>query len=383
MDEQKTQTSAQPESVPLLLIARELWRKLGLILMFAATAAACRYIAATLLYRPAYQTQTTFVVSVRNGSTVYANLNTASTMAETLSTFFEGDVMRKCITNDIGAVSGTIKAKQIPETNLLTMTVSAPTQRDAYRITQSVLRNYNEQASKLLGDVALDVLRRPTVPTAPANSSGAMHTAKLCALAGLLLAAVYLAVRVYLRDTVKCEADVEQKLDTRLLATVRHEKKQKTLRSILITNATTGFAFVETFKRLRTRVDYLMRRAQGRTILVTSLLEDEGKSTVAVNLALAMARRHKNVLLIDLDMKKPALYKLLDSRRSSFHSRRTCAATHRSGSSCARMRAAASIRSSAARAWAIPRSCSIARACTICSRRCAHAWTSSSSTPRR
>lgn len=227
MDEQKTQTSAQPESVPLLLIVRELWRKLGLILMFAATAAACGYIAATLLYRPAYQTQTTFVVSVRNGSTVYANLNTASTMAETLSTFFEGDVMRKCITNDIGAVSGTIKAKQIPETNLLTMTVSAPTQRDTYRITQSVLRNYNEQASKLLGDVALDVLRRPTVPTVPANSSGAMHTAKLCALAGLLLAAVYLAVRVYLRDTVKCEADVEQKLDTRLLATVRHEKKQK------------------------------------------------------------------------------------------------------------------------------------------------------------
>lgn len=328
MDEQKTQTSAQPEHIPLLLIARELWRKLGLILMFAATVAACGYIAATLLYRPVYQTQTTFVVSVRNGSTVYANLNTASSMAETLSTFFEGDVMRKCITNDIGAASGTIKAKQIPETNLLTMTVSAPTQRDAHRITQSVLRNYNEQANKLLGDVALDVLCRPAVPVAPANSSGAVRIAKLSGLAGLLAAALYLAVRVYLRDTVKCEADVEQKLDTRLLATVRHEKKYKTLRaqlclrkrktSILITNPTTGFAFVETFKRLRTRVDYLMRRAQGRTILVTSLLEDEGKSTVAVNLALAMARRHKNVLLIDLDMKKPALYKLLDCQQEEF-----------------------------------------------------------------
>ena len=46
MDEQKTQTSAQPEHIPLLLIARELWRKLGLILMFAATVAACGYIAA-------------------------------------------------------------------------------------------------------------------------------------------------------------------------------------------------------------------------------------------------------------------------------------------------------------------------------------------------
>ena len=324
MDEQKTQTSAQPEHIPLLLIARELWRKLGLILMFAATIAACGYIAATLLYRPVYQTQTTFVVSVRNGGTVYANLSTATSMADTLSTFFEGDVMRKCITNDIG----TVKAKQIPETNLLTMTVSAPTQRDAHRITQSVLRSYNEQANKLLGDVALDVLRRPTVPVAPSNGSGAMRIAELSGLAAALAAVVYLAVRVYLRDTVKCEADVEQKLDTRLLATVRHEKKYKTLRaqlrlrkrktSILITNPTTGFAFVETFKRLRTRVDYLMRRAQGRTILVTSLLEDEGKSTVAVNLALAMARRHKNVLLIDLDMKKPALYKLLDCQQEKF-----------------------------------------------------------------
>ena len=305
MDEQKTQTSAQPgQHVPLLLIARELWRRLGLILMFAATIAACGYIAATLLYRPVYQTQTTFVVSVRNGGTVYANLSTATSMADTLSTFFEGDVMRKCITNDIGTVNGTIQAKQIQETNLLTMTVSAHTSRDAYRITQSILHNYNEQAGKLLAD--------------------------LSGLAAALAAVVYLAVRVYLRDTVKCEADVEQKLDTRLLATVRHEKKYKTLRaqlrfrnrktSILITNPTTGFAFVETFKRLRTRVDYLLRRAQGKTVMVTSLLEDEGKSTVAVNLALAMARRHKNVLLIDLDLKKPAVYKLLDCQQEKFFS---------------------------------------------------------------
>ena len=62
----------------------------------------------------------------------------------------------------------------------------------------------------------------------------------------------------------------------------------------------------------------LRTTSQGRTILVTSLLEDEGKSTVAVNLALAMARRHKNVLLIDLDMKKPALYKLLDCQQEEF-----------------------------------------------------------------
>lgn len=329
MDEQRTQTASEADQrIPLLLIARELWQKLGLIVMFAVTAAACGFIAASLLYRPVYQTQTTFVVSVRNGGTVYANLNTATSMADTLSTFFEGDVMRKCIQEDLGTVNGTITTKPITETNLFTMTVSSHTPRDAYRITQSVLRHYGEQAGKLMSDVTLDVLRQPVVPTAPANSSGALHTAEVSGGVAALVAIVFLAARVYLRDTIKYESDVEQKLDTRLLATVVHEKKYKTLRaklrrrrrktSILISNPTTGFAFVETFKKLRARVDYFLRREQGRTVMVTSLLEDEGKSTVAVNLALAMGRRHKNVLLIDLDLKKPAVYKLLDCQQEKF-----------------------------------------------------------------
>ena len=329
MDEQKIQTApAADQRVPLLLIARELWHKLGLIVMFVVTVAACGFIAASLLYRPVYQTQTTFVVSVRNGGTVYANLNTATSMADTLSTFFEGDVMRKCIQQDLGTVDGTITTQPITETNLFTMTVSAHTPRDACRITQSVLRHYGEQAGKLMSNVALDVLRQPEVPTVPANSANALHTAELSGAVAALVAVVYLAARVYLRDTVKYESDVEQKLDTRLLATVVHEKKYKTLRaglrrrrrktSILITNPTTGFTFVETFKKLRARVDYFLRSEQGKTVMVTSLLEDEGKSTVAVNLALAMGRRHKNVLLMDLDLKKPAVYKLLDCQQEKF-----------------------------------------------------------------
>ena len=128
-----------------------------------------------------------------------------------------------------------------------------------------------------------------------------------------------LCVRAYLRDTVKSEDEVESKLDTKLLAAVHHERKYKTFRaalahkktSILITNPTTGFLFVETFKKLRTRVEYQMRRSHGKVVMVTSVLEDEGKSTVSVNLALAMARKYRNVLLIDADMKKPAVHKIL------------------------------------------------------------------------
>ena len=52
----------------------------------------------------------------------------------------------------------------------------------------------------------------------------------------------------------------------------------------------------------------------GKVLMITSLLENEGKSTVAANLALAMAQKHTRVLLIDCDLRKPACYALLDQK---------------------------------------------------------------------
>lgn len=314
-----------------LLILRDLARHLWLIVAAAMLAASFGYVISSMAYSPKYRTTTAFVVTSRTSSAnPFSNLSSTKSMADSFSKILGSDVMRKYVAQDLGVdrVNGEIRASAVEETNIIELYVTADNQRDAYLITRSLLNNYEKLTGKLLDSITLEILKGPVVPTAPINSSDAVRISKLAALAAAVLAAAYVCARAYLRDTVKTVDELERKLDAKLLASVQHETKHKTVKdalsrkktSILITNPTTGFVFVETFKKLRTKVDYSVRREGCRVIMVTSVLEDEGKSTVAANLALAMGRKYRNVLLVDADFKKPAIYKILDYQDREFES---------------------------------------------------------------
>lgn len=307
-----------------IVILQDVAKRWLVIVLAALLAGTGAYIKTDMEYTPVYQTNTIFVVTSRGSSTsVYSNLNSTSSLAQLYTSLLNSSIMRKTIAQEmnVDSFSGTISTSVIPNTNLITMTVKANDPRTAFLAAQTLIDHHEELTYQVIDGIALEVLQPPAVPTAPVNHANASSEMKRMMLYAAAAAFVILAIMSYLRDVVRSETEAAAKLDCDFLGEIPHEKKYKTIfsslarrkTSILITNPVTSFRFVETIRKLRRRVEQHM--VGGKVLMVTSLLENEGKSTVAVNLALAMAQKQKRVLLIDCDLRKPACHAVLDHKK--------------------------------------------------------------------
>ena len=230
----------------------------------------------------------------------------------------------KKVAQDIGVNSLDVETSVdlVPETNLITLSVKAKTAAESYRVLRSVMENYNTVSDYAIKNVIIETIQQPSVAMSPSNPLNE----KRMVLKVFLIAAGCLIVLVagisYIRDTIKNPGEVSSKLDTRLLGTIAYEKKSKSLSmnrkkgylSMLISNPLRSFAYVESSKMAASRVRSYMDKEQAKVLLVTSVMENEGKSTVAANLALSLAQEGNRVMLMDCDFRKPAQFKIFDVR---------------------------------------------------------------------
>src|SRR4029078_6611846 len=70
-------------------------------------------------------------------------------------------------------------------------------------------------------------------------------------------------------------------------------------------------ARAEAYRSLRTNIEFATVDGPLRTLLVTSAVPGEGKTTTAVNLALVMAQTGRQVLLVDADFRMPGVHRIL------------------------------------------------------------------------
>ena len=151
----------------------------------------------------------------------------------------------------------------------------------------------------------------PRFPSEPNKERAVVLAFLLSLLAGI--GAAFLLER--LNDTIRNSADVEEKVGLPLLGMVPLLTGMSRKQAELALLNDTEKSFGEAIRTIRTGISLSSLDKPHKIILVTSSVGAEGKSTVAMNLALAFAQVER-VLLLDADMRRPSVARNLNLDRS-------------------------------------------------------------------
>ena len=181
----------------------------------------------------------------------------------------------------------------------------AETNRSLYDTLLERFNELNATAGATSNNISLvdraDVPRQPSSPNLPLNLALAM-------LAGLVLAGGFVFVRELFDDTIRSPDDVEAKLGLPLLGLIPRADDDE----VEGAKNTDVSEIGEAYRSLVANLRFATPAGLPRSILITSAQAAEGKSTSAQAMAFNLARLGRKVLLIDADLRRPTLHRLLD-----------------------------------------------------------------------
>jgi capsular exopolysaccharide synthesis family protein len=121
---------------------------------------------------------------------------------------------------------------------------------------------------------------------------------------GLAVPFGYLMIRYALNNKVETQDDIERLTVVPVLGKILHNKYKTA--NVMFEFPKSNIA--ESYRALRTNLDFYVRGGQKKVIMVTSSMEGEGKSFIALNIAMSYAQLGRKTILLDFDMRKPKIY---------------------------------------------------------------------------
>ena len=302
-------------------ILKDLWRNLWVVLLSLIIGAMGIYIVERSVYEAEYTATATVVVSAKGSSTnTSAMYNVSSEMATVFSKVFSEPAMRKAAAEHLGheKFDGRVAASVLTDTNFINISVVSDSPRKSYELLNAILQVYPNISEEVFKNSVITILKHPSMPSSP-SSVGLQHSSiKILLIVAFISIFAIVALSVF-RDTVKNEREFNDKINGKLLGCISHEIKANSIKDLFSKkkkgllidgNAFISTKFIESFNRIVAKIEHQKKKDGSKVFAVTSFAENEGKSTVSSNLALSLARKGNRVLLMDMDGKKPALYKL-------------------------------------------------------------------------
>lgn len=269
----------------------------------------------TVTYVPQYGTSMTATLS--GGEDTFKNIDKVQSYVNTLDYLMNSNNAKSYVKKKMPISKTTYKAEvTLKQANVVKIKVTADTKREAYFSIKLLNDWYRENTERYSFPYNITVLKESKFSTKPVNPNSHIKNFLIGAVGSGFVLSCLLGLYFFLRDTIKSEEEVENKLDIRLYAKLPFEVKKRedarNKKEILISSLKTSFFFRESMNKLRSKVEASSDKHGYKSFMITSAYENEGKSSVAANLALALAKNGHKVVLVDADFNKPAVFKIFD-----------------------------------------------------------------------
>lgn len=269
----------------------------------------------TVTYVPQYGTSMTATLS--GGEDTFKDIDKVQSYVNTLDYLMNSNNAKSYVKKKMPISKTTYKAEvTLKQANVVKIKVTADTKREAYFSIKLLNDWYRENTERYSFPYNITVLKESKFSTKPVNPNSHIKNFLIGAVGSGFVLSCLLGLYFFLRDTIKSEEEVENKLDTRLYAKLPFEVKKRedarNKKAILITSLKTSFFFRESMNKLRSKVEASSDKHGYKSFMITGAYENEGKSSVAANLALALAKNGHKVVLVDADFNKPAVFKIFD-----------------------------------------------------------------------
>lgn len=312
-------TSSMQSRIDITYLGRALIQNVVLIALCGWIGGVFGFMSAERVNAPDFTSSAYMLIKSQNSPEELMYDYTLEHVAGQYEKIFTSSVMYSTIREEVGdeKLTGTISVQTVPGTNILTVNATSPRPMDAFKMLKTAISSYTKVSDYTIGNYYLEEFKSPLVPYScgyKSHKRTAMEGAILCAL----LCAGVIVLLTFFKDDIKNEAQIEQQLDVERFATLYYEKKKRKnkKKSILHGTRTASFLYTENVNKMATRFVHRAEQEDRKVIMITSVQENEGKSTVAANLALALAAQNKKVLLVDADLRNPAMYKIFEKKLS-------------------------------------------------------------------
>ncbi|MDQ0240151.1 polysaccharide biosynthesis tyrosine autokinase [Arthrobacter bambusae] len=286
--------------------------------------------AVSVLTKPTYTADTQLFVAIQSSGSVQ-ELQQGNTFSQARVQSYvktvESPVVLQPVIDSLGlSTSAEDLAKRVTastelNTVLITITVTDDSPAQSAAIAQSVASSLVRAVDVLekpktggSSPVSLSVIKPATPPMAPSAPNTRLNLI-IGILLGLVFGIASAVLRATLDNRIRGEIDLRQVTDAPLLGGISFD--QDAVRKPLLTQASPQSPRAESFRQLRTNLQFANVTGHAKTVLITSSLPGEGKSTTATNLAIALAQAGQTVCLVDADLRRPMVGEYLGLDRNA------------------------------------------------------------------